>query len=49
MTLKIRLLYKTIYDSNIISFDTTTFTVLKENWFWIGVEDSMGQKTSIGE
>jgi hypothetical protein len=40
-------LYKTIYDSNVLSLDTTNFTVLKENWFWIGVEDSMGQKTSL--
>jgi len=40
-------LYKTIYDSNVLSLDTTIFTVLKENWFWIGVEDSMGQKTSL--
>ena len=30
-----------------MSLDTTIFTVLKENWFWIGVEDSMGQKTSL--
>ena len=42
-----KILFKTIYDSNIISFDTSTFTVLKENWFWIGVEDSMGQKTVL--
>lgn len=38
-------LYTTISDVNIISMDTTNFTVLKENWFWVGVVDTMGQET----
>ena len=42
-----KILYKTIYNSNTVSLDTTNFTVLKENWFWVGVVDSMGQKTIL--
>ena len=38
-------LYNTINDIDILSMETTSFTVLKENSFWIGVEDIMGQKT----
>ena len=40
-------LYKTLYNSNTVSLDTANFTVLKENWFWVGVVDSMGQKTIL--
>ena len=43
-----RKLYNTISDINKISMDTTNFTVLKENWFWIGVVDTMDRET-IGD
>jgi len=38
-----RKLYKSISDVNELSLETTIFTVLKENWFWVGVEDTTGQ------
>ncbi len=41
-------LYKQIFDVGTISMDTTNFTVLKENWFKIGVVDTTGQET-MGE
>ena len=37
--------YKIISDASITTIDTSTFTVLKENWYWIEVEDTTGQKT----
>ena len=43
-----RQLYNTISNINKISMDTTNFTVLKENWFWIGVVDTMDRET-IGD
>tara|TARA_Y100000741_G_scaffold262055_1_gene202691 strand:+ start:233 stop:2284 length:2052 start_codon:yes stop_codon:yes gene_type:complete len=40
-----KILLNTVNDIDITFLETTNFTVLKENWFWIGVEDLMGQKT----
>ena len=44
-------LFKTVYDSNTSSLDTSNFDVLKENWFWIALVDSMGQTNidTLGE
>ena len=41
-------LYRIIYDVDTNSMDTTGFTVLKENWFKVGVVDTTGQET-IGD
>lgn len=41
-------LYKIFYDVDTNSMDTTGFTVLKENWFKVGVVDTTGQET-IGD
>ena len=40
-------LYKSIFDKDVTLLDTSIFTVIKENWFWVGIEDSMGQKTIL--
>ena len=37
--------YISIYDANISSIDTSSFDVLSENWFWVEVQDTTGQKT----
>ena len=37
--------YISIYDANITSIDTSSFDVLSENWFWVEVQDTTGQKT----
>lgn len=41
-------LYRIFYDVDTNSMDTTGFTVLKENWFKVGVVDTTGQET-IGD
>ncbi|MDD9930341.1 MAG: hypothetical protein OXR70_00550 [Candidatus Marinimicrobia bacterium] len=41
-------LYRIFYDVDTNSMDTTGFTVLKENWFRVGVVDTTGQET-IGD
>jgi len=38
-------LLQSLDDINITSFDITNFTPLLENWYWVEVEDSTGQKT----
>ena len=37
--------YISIYDANITTIDTSSFDVLNENWFWVEVQDTTGQKT----
>ena len=37
--------YTSIPSRAITAIDTSTFNVQKENWFWIEVEDTTGQKT----
>lgn len=38
-------LYQSVYTNISTSLDTNNFSVLQENWFWVEVEDTTGQKT----
>ena len=38
-------LIRAIADINTTTFDTNTFSPVQENWYWIEVEDTTGQKT----
>ena len=37
--------FASILDKNITTYDTSSFSVLYDSWFWIEVEDTTGQKT----
>ena len=40
-----RSLFSSIYDVETTSLDTNQFTVNNENWFWVEIVDTTGQKT----
>ena len=40
-----RSLFRSIYDLETTSLDTNQFTVNNENWFWVEIVDTTGQKT----
>ena len=40
-----KFLYQSVYTNFSTSLDTNNFSVLHENWFWVEVEDTTGQKT----
>ena len=40
-----RSLFRSIYDVETTSLDTNQFTVNNENWFWVEIVDTTGQKT----
>ncbi len=38
-------IFASVLDKNITTIDTPVFSVLNDNWYWVEIEDTTGQKT----